>query len=236
MIIVLVKFLKEEQHANDLIGGKIYAKNLSYFKKIEDPESANRNDRHEGVVSWLQPDQGHLVLNGIDFTPDLAGPIEIQKNWLNHLCIYCVYAGHTGDLGLENIFSENTDLLRKQLEIPEDCLELGKYAVVVKNVTEFFNRIEKSAKSEDYRFGRRLVEYYDPETFHGSFSDNEAIFKKRDEYSHQREYRFVFEPLIIGTDHIELDIGDIGDIAMRIDSADINKKFLGGSIKFRQSP
>lgn len=234
MIFFLVKFLKEKQYADDLIRGKIFANRLSYYKTIEETETSNRTDKHEGVVGWFQPGQGRLVLNEIDFTPDLAGPIEIQKNWLNHLCVFCIYAGHSGDLDLENISSENIDLLRKQLEIPEACLELGKYAVVVKNVPEFIGRIEKSAKSEGYRNYRGLVQYYDPESFHGSFTDGEAVFRKRDEYKHQQEFRFVFEPLIIGTDHIELDIGDISDIAMRIDSADINEEFLGGSIEFRR--
>ena len=232
MIFFLVKFLEEEQYVHDLIRGIIYANKLSYFKKNESKESANRYDKHEGVVGWFQPGRGHLVLNGIDFTPDLAGPIEIQRNRLNYLNVFCIYAAHSGDLDLESLSSGNLDLLRKQLEIPEACLKLGKHAVVVKNIPEFIGRIERAAKSEGYRGYRGLVEFYDPEIFHGSFSDIEAAFKKRDEYNHLREFRFVFEPLILGTDHIELDIGDISDIAIRFDSADINKELLGGSIEF----
>ena len=232
IIYFFVKFFNEEQYANDFIRGKIYANILSYFKKIEEKESATRNDRHEGVVGWFQPGRGRLVLNEIDFTPDLAGPIEMQKNWLNHLYVFCIYAAHSGGLDLDSLSSGNLDPLRKQLEIPEACLKLGKYAVVVKDVPEFIRRIENVTKSKGYRGCHGLVEYYDPEIFHGSFTDREAVFKKRDEYSHQREYRFVFEPLILGTDHIELDIGDISDIAIRFYSADINKELLGGSIEF----
>ena len=232
MIFFFVKFINEERYANDFIRGKIFANRLSYFKKIEEKESANRNDRHEGVVGWFQPGRGHLELNGIDFTPDLAGPIEIQRNRLNYLKLFCIYVAHNGDLNSENLSSGNLDLLRKQLEIPEACLELGKHAVVVKDVPEFIHRIETIAKSKNYGVYRRLVEYYDPTTFHGGFPDGGAVFRKRDEYRHQQEFRIVFDPLILGTDPITLNIGDISDITMRFDSADINKAFLGGSIEF----
>ena len=234
MIFFFVKFFNEEQYVNKFIRGKIFANSLSNFKRIEDQVSANRNDRHEGVVSWFQPDRSRLVLNEIDFTPDLDGPIEMQKNWLNYLNIFCIYAAHSGELNLEKLSSGNIDLLRKQLEIPKDCLKLGRYAVVVKNVPEFIRRIETTAKSISYGVNRRLVRYYDPTTFHGSFTDGEAVFWKRDEYRHQKEFRFVFNPLVMGTDPITLDIGDIRDITLCFDSADINKEFLGGSIEFRR--
>ena len=47
------------------------------------------------------------------------------------------------------------------------------------------------------------------------FSGKEAIFKKRDEYSYQKEYRFAIATGVQGSNPIILDIGDIKDISMR---------------------
>ena len=163
------------------------------------------------------------------------GPVEMQREWLDDLNVFCVYAAHSGDLDLGNLSTENIDAFRNQLEIPDDCLNLGKFAVVVKDVAGFISRVETSVKSENYRVFRGFVKYYNPETFHGSFSDEEAIFRKRDEHKHQQEYRFVIDTLVKGTNPITLNIGDINDITIRFNAADMNKDFLGGKIELKLS-
>ena len=234
-IFFFVKFFKNEQYAKDFIGGKVFANRLSYFKRIEGNEDFNRTDKHEGVIGWFQPGRGRFEINGMDITGDLAGPVEMQRKWLDDLNVFCVYAAHSGDLDLGNLSTENIDAFRSQLEIPDDCLKLGKFAVVVKDVAGFISRVETSVKSENYRVFRGFVKYYNPESFHGNFSDGEAIFRKRDEHKHQQEYRFVIDTLIKGTNPVTLNIGDIRDITMRFNSADINKDFLGGKIELKLS-
>ena len=96
-------------------------------------------------------------------------------------------------------------------------------------------RIETAAEQKGYRLSRGLVKYYDPDKFHGSFSDREAVFRKRIEYAYQQEYRFLIDTLVIGDWPVVLKIGDIRDITSCFLSSKINEELLGGEIKFLSS-
>ena len=185
-VFFLVKFFDNPDHADKFVHGQIFARKLSEFKKDEDGDESGRMDRHEGTTDWLQPGNIRLTINGRDISDDLAGPIQIQKNWLNHLNVFCLHAAHSGDLDLASLSNDNIESLRQELMIDDRCLSLGKYAAVVTNVSEFINRMESSARAKGYRIGRGLVKYYDPATFHRSFRDVESVFWKQDQYSYQR--------------------------------------------------
>ena len=133
MILFLVKFLNKEAHVRDLLDGKIYVNRLSWFKRMEAAGVSGRLDRHEGAVAWHQPDRVNLVINDWNLTPDLAGPVEMHGDWLNYLNIYCTYAGRIVDRESENMPYEIPHTLKSQLAIPERCLSLGRYAVVIKD-------------------------------------------------------------------------------------------------------
>ena len=115
MLHFFIKFLKKEIHVDGFLDGHVYMKRLSYYKSIEQhDEDANRADRHEGAFAWLQPRVGHLILNGQDITGDLAGPIEMYDDSLNHLNIFCVYAAHSGNLDLRDMLTDNI--------VPKSCI------------------------------------------------------------------------------------------------------------------
>lgn len=92
-IFFFVKVFDKEEYAEDFIKGKLFSNRLSFFRKYEENESANRGDKHEGVVGWHQPDQIRLEINGRIIT-DLAGPVMTQMNWHDHLNVFCIYAAH----------------------------------------------------------------------------------------------------------------------------------------------
>ena len=230
-VLFFVKFFKNPHHADDFVHGRIFANRLSRFKKAEDSNESGRMDRHEGTIGWMQPGKCRLTLNGMDVSDDLAGPVQIQKNWLNHLNVFCIHAGHSGDLDLAGLSNDNIESLRQELTIPDKCSALGKHAVVVKNVTEFINRMRSSAQAKGYRIGWGLVKYHEPATFHGNFRDVESVFWKRDHYSYQREFRFVLDSGSLGECHLDMDIGDIRDITLQLESTELNgKKWLGGQM------
>ena len=229
-IFFLVKFFGDEAYVNNFVSGKIFSNRLSYFKRTEENGEFTRSDKHEGVIGWFQPDRRRIVLNGIDLTPDLAGPVEIQRSWLENINVFCMYAAHNRDLDLGSVSSENIGVIRNYLKIDKDNFKFGEFAVVVKNVKEFINRIENAAKAKNYQIGRGLVKYYDPDIFSDFFSDGEAVFRKRDTYRHQQEYRFVIDSRTEGLNAITLDIGDISDITIRMKAVDINSELLGGKI------
>ena len=231
VILFFVKFFSRRKYARYFMDGKVHAKRLSYFKGIDSKDDSGRVDRHEGVIGWFQPGHGILTINEIDMTSDLAGPIEMQREWLNYRNVFCVYAAHSGDIDLSDMNSNKIEDLRKQLRVSEDCQKLGRFAVIIRNIPEFLRRIESAAEGNGYRISRGFVEYYDPHSFHGSFSDWEAIFRKQNEYMYQQEYRFVIDTLVIGDWPIDLEIGDIRDISLCLETSKINTELLGGEIK-----
>ena len=180
MILFLVKFLNKEAHVRDLLDGRIYANRLSWFKRTEAEDASGRLDRHEGVVAWHQPDRiSNLVINGWNLTPDLAGPVEMHGDWLNHLNIYCTYAGCLPKVELEQLPDDIPPEVRSQLAIPEACFSLGQYAVVINNVTEFIRRVGEAVTVNQYRMRGQRVKYYNPDTYHGSHFNIDALFQNR---------------------------------------------------------
>ena len=228
VILFLVKFLTKEAHVQDLLDGKIYANRLSWFKRMEAEDASGRQDRHEGAVAWHQPDRiSSLVINGWNLMPDLAGPVEMHWNWLNYLNIYCTYAGRIVDVEPEHIPYEIPHELKSQLAIPECCLSLGRYAVVIKDAPEFIRRVGEAAKNRRCRMWYGRVNYYNPDIYHGHHFDVEAAFWKQDRYSYQNEFRFVIDTRTEGDEAITLAIGDIRDIAIVFPVSKLNRDFLG---------
>lgn len=220
IIYFLVKIFDDEKYAREFRSGQLFSSRLSYFRNLEEAQDSNRGDMHEGVVSWLQPDQIKLEING-RIISQLTKPVSVKMNWHDHLNVFCIYAAHNG--GFDRLSQENLTAFKKQLEIPEDCLKLGKYAVVVTSFKQFIERVKAATEKNNYGLNSGLVDYYNPDTFSGTFNDEEAVFKKRNEYSHQKEYRFAFDTGVTGKEPLLLDIGDISDITMQCDVADINK-------------
>ncbi len=157
VVFFLVKFLDNEDHVMDILSGRIYANALGKFKRLKGIDDSGRRDRHEGTVAWLQPSQARLEINGMNITDDLAGPVQLQKNWLNHLHIFCLHAVHSGNLDMATVSNENIEELRKQFLIPDECRRLGEQAVVVNNVPELIRRMEAAAAANNYRVARGLV-------------------------------------------------------------------------------
>lgn len=238
-IYMLVKFFNSATHADDFVNGRVFVNRLSKFKGGEGDDESGRMDRHEGTVAWLQPGGSHVRVNGMDISEDLAGPLQVQKNWLNHLHVFCMHACHSGDLDLSKLSNENVEAeaLRQQLTIDDRCLALGRYAVVVKDVAEFVNRMRSYASARNYPIACKLVEYYDPVSFSGHFRDIESVFWKQKRYSFQREFRFVINSGSPGELPLCMDIGDLRHITLQLESTDLNsQKFIGGQIEFGINP
>ena len=251
-VLFLIKFLSGEERAESMVRGLLHAKRLAHFKKREDAEADRRLDPHEdaeadgrldpheGTSSWMQPGSVELEINGWNLTPDLAGPVQVQPRDLDHLNVFCVHAAHIDTTPPEGT-AVSVDDVRRRLLVPERCLKLGEHAVVVKDVPEFMRRFGAAIARERYRAWSHLVRYYDPSTFDGHFDGIDAVFRKRIKYGYQREYRFAIDtprpddPPPDPNDEapdpddeaLNLDIGDIRDITLRLRSEDLN-----GAIEF----
>ena len=157
----------------------------------------------------------------MDISDDLAAPIRMQKNWVNHLHVFCMHAVHSGDANLDSLSNANVAALRRQLAIPDECLALGNYAAVVRNVSEFVQRKSCAAREKNYGIAWGRVKYYDPATFHGQFEDVAAVFRKQRCYKFQREFRFAINSHSTGDCPLAMNIGSLSDIAMQFRALDL---------------
>ena len=231
-MLFFVKFYEEARYAADFIEGRLFCKTVAEIKDLEEKTSSGRADKNEGTIAWLQPRQGHLKLDGLDLTNSLSGPVRIQRNWLDHVHLFCVYAADLGNLDLSCLSPEDIEKLRQQLLIREGAHKLGEHAVVVKDLPEFIRRVKSAAKAKGYGVAHSSVRYYDPDSFHGSFRDVESLFWKQAQYSGQQEFRFAIWTGEQSSSSMFLKIGDISNITLRFNTAELNgEKFLGGSFQ-----
>lgn len=229
-IMYLIKFFKREEYADQFINGLLYLNTLSYFQKLEQAEIDGRSDENEAVAVWLQKasiqfeDHPELDIS----SENLAKPISISFEYHSKLHVFCMTAMHTGEFECVNgliAYSEgDADKLKKQLEIHEDCLSFGQFAVVV-NAGEFVRRAKNAVESRGYVFNSTLVDYFEPESFDGRFAWSKIPFTKARKFSYQKEYRIVVDTRTNGIDPINIEIGDIRDIAVKMRAAEINTSF-----------
>ena len=235
MIFFLVKVFQKQEHAEAFLRGEMFANRLSYFKKIESHDG--RGDEDEGAIMpqlddlTLTLESSNLDTGEVDSitltAEDLAAPPTIRPRWFDQINVFCMYAAHIG--GFQGISIDNLQDFKRQLEIPEKYTKLGKHAVVITNTTEFFKRVKFAADRAGYGIYWKLVTYYDPEIGTPPARwDIETIFNKRKEYEYQREFRFAIDTRTEGCSHIILDVGEINDIAVRIDTCEINRQLHVG--------
>ena len=232
MIFFLMKVFAEKEHADAFVRGSLFANRLCYFKRIESRDG--RGDKYEGAII-PKLDGLSLTLTCTDAEKgevdeitipeeEFAAPPIFQPRWFDHFSVFCMYAGHSG--GFKKISADNLQCFKKQLEIPEDCTKLGNHAVVITNTREFFKRVKIAAVRREYRIWGRLVRYYDPEVgTPPACSEMESIFTKRKEYEYQKEFRFAIDTGTRGSEPITLDVGEIDDIAVRMDSCEMIRQF-----------
>lgn len=237
-IYLLIKIFDKEKYADAFIQkGELFCRTLGDFKKAD--EEDGRGDRFEAVTDWYQPDQIKLAITYKDSDgfeksfpiEKLAGPVTVQSNGYERLNLYCMYAVKVPEFEEPYeteeervaIVEKINQMLKERITLSDEILSLGEFAVIVYHVEDFIGRIKKAAQEKDFACWNGLIDYYDPDTFHGSFKEIEAIFRKRSIYEHQNEYRFAFgshEP--DGTKLIHL--GSLDGIAVKVPTREINEK------------
>ena len=210
----LFKFYDCLQYARDFLAGKMLARPLSYFRKIED---AARRDSVEGAIS-LPIEDIVLTITPSGQQPHVFSDIlssEIAPNWVPEWRIFCMSAIHAGSF-------EDIDAIRDHVRISDRCLAFGRHAVVIRDIGEFFKRVNR-ALSEKTREGMGgLVEYYSRSDIR-LLHDKRLLFQKHEFFRDEKEFRIAFRPPILTHDEAYiLNIVDIQDIAHIMDSRAIN--------------
>lgn len=220
-IFFFAKILEKQSYVDDFLSGDLYLNPLGHFKRCEDENTDNRADQLEGLSQWLQPEKIQLEINGIHvLSAELAAPIAIQMNKHNCINVLCLYAAHTGEM--PDVSPESLPLLRKQLEIPSECLALGDHAVIVTNPSEFIARIKHAIQKNGLGLYANLVNYVNFDLFHGGVPDKESPFLKSDKYQHQREYRFAVDAGHGVESPLCLPVGNLRDITLACRTSEVN--------------
>ncbi len=231
MIHFLVKVFSEPEHADRFLWGELYARRLAWFKKLESDEG--RGDEYEAAIMARRENliinmAAHNLVAGEveEFTilsEDLAAPPILQPEHFDHINVFCMYAAHSGDI--KEVSDDNIQDYKRQLELPEECLRLGRYAVAITDNPEFLRRVKVGADRQGYKLFRGLVNYYDPEVGTPLTPlDIGIVFAKCQKYAYQKEYRFAIDTGSSGYEPITLNIGRIDDIAVRLETTDINRQ------------
>jgi hypothetical protein len=221
-IFIFIKSFTRKKYSQDFLDGKLFFNRLSYFKGLEDEGSATRGDKYEAVVDWRQADKVKLTIsfNGNSFDiNDLTAPFYAQATGLNDMHVFCLYAAHSGNLVDTEV--DGSETIKGKLRVPTELSRFGEHAVIITEPASFIERVASAIKSKTQWGTAGLVEYYDPDTFSGEFSVRDALFRKREEFSYQSEYRFAFSTNTTGSDSISLDIGSLRDIAQTLSMDDI---------------
>jgi len=225
-ILAFVRFFKEESHRDMFVRGDLYMNRLKFFKQYEEENEGNVGDKHEAVSHWLQPEEvtisiGDPQTGKLLKLEGISNPVPVQYLIFDNYHVYCLFAIYFDE---EERF-ESLEDMRLRILPDARATDLGDYCSIIE-AESFIRRLDAvllDASKTGLSSGRGLVEYFDPENFSGSFYGQDAILRKRKNFSHQREYRVFMHDMTIGSEPKNLNIGDLSDIATNCHKSELAK-------------
>ena len=238
-IYALIKVFDKEEYADAFIEkGELFYRTLGAFKGIEDDEV--RGDQFEAVTDWHQPDQISITISykdaeGVEHShllKDLTDPVIMQNKGYDELNIYCMYAikvpnfkeSYETEEEKKHAEQKVRKLLQECFSVSEKALAFGKFSVVVYRINDFISKVKMAAEKNNVACWHKTVNYYDPDTFSGSFNGLDAAFSKRNCYQSQSEYRFVFESNELSGPKT-ISIGSLQELAFKVPTEDLDGLF-----------
>lgn len=229
IISVFVRFFQNESYRDDFLRGALYMNRLSFFKAYYEQDGCNVGDMHEGTSSWYQPGTFSLTIRNEETGEEhliegFAAPMVMELNRHSDYHVYCMSAIY-GDSALR---FETLEELKSHMMLDVDKGDLGDFCAIVP-AKEFMVRAGRALQIEadvGNVVGHGLVEYFDPDTFSGSFKGDEAILRKKNGFSHQKEFRIFVYDGTSGSAARSISVGDISDIAYCCHKKDLHKALV----------
>lgn len=170
--VALVKLLPEE-YAEDFLSGSLYLNTFTYFSGLDQSDLV-RSDPHDGASAALQTREVAIQDSAGNWLPidGIQNPIIYRSNesaTLNILCLYTL-----------------TDRPDDMFDVRN--LSFGNLALFITNASEFVQRVRSAAASSNWQVEHGPVQYIERATHDGHIGP----FRKFQEYSYQREFRFIF--------------------------------------------
>ena len=219
---MLLKFVGQSEYADSFLDGKLYMNTLHYFwndyKLVVLPRDTE--DCLEGCagisdIKVIKRDFGDQAINAC-----MARAVGYQ--YCNVLCFYKLDTAFLPSFSSENLLRMRT---------------FGNYVIIIDDKEEFIRRIDRKVKNLNYKYLCGEVKYRNPK-FIEDINDQHHIFaraekyydlrnidiaSKRDcftkteRYSNQNEWRLAIYRGVQETEAYILDIGEMRDIAHKID-------------------
>ena len=200
--------------AEQFLDGQLYCNTLSFLRK--------QFDEYEGTV----PLTGTLRIGDLEIPKeDLAEPPLLMPNVVSDLNVFCMFCWASPKVDSDKILFDPESQLGSIRDLKQT---FGEHIVVIRNVTEFFRRVDKAVEHPyNAVLGsiRGIVNYVEPSTGELPPTTLRALLntalRKRKSFFEEKEYRFVY---LTGRDPagpFVLNIGDIRDIAFRMRTQDV---------------
>lgn len=205
------KTFSKIEYAEDFLKGNLRFMPLNYYINLE---GNSREDEHEGVSSFLQPNLSKFIINEIELK-DIVGPILVRMDDDNaHIfCMSAFYHKKSSFETKEEIYNNLYKPCKKKLST------FGDITVLITNVEEFFRRMEKVINDKDLIHTRQLVNYISLADFHGKVKN--PGFVKDLKYKDECELRFALKGIYESP--FILKIGNINDIVTILNTDDIDR-------------
>lgn len=213
----LFKFFSREEYRDDFLKGRLYFNSLNYFRKAEVPDIFKQNDPYE-CCKIFQPNSIKIFF-GQQELKDLAGPVSICYN--DDVLKSYIMCFSTIRFDSQKQYASLDDLKRDVL-FSEKMINYGKHAVVIPRMELFVERLKKAALKKNLDFAMGPVNYYDFAKDNVLDEYPKNAFRKRREFSYQREFRFLLRKKDAVNEYVTLEVGDLSDIAQSCKSADLN--------------
>lgn len=201
----LIRFFDKKEYAEIFLKGQLYMNSLGYFwaNGFQDQQ-----DLFEGTVSFVDP---HNTLLPDDLTKHIIGSVMNRLEAMKYCNLLCMVR-------------HGYDPVRKQVERINPLMKnFGKYAIIVKNLEVFVNRVYDAMVSKKDCYG-----LMGPVSYHrrDEILARSDCFDKLNRFSWQNEWRIVWlnnykhlkeiakaDPNATYEVACTLDIGDNSDIA-----------------------
>ena len=217
-VLYLAKAVETRRYSEDILDGRLYLNSLSYYKQRE--QNDGKKDPNEGAHLWQEDIITNLTINGHQFKR--VKRVKSQDNLLDRHFLWCIFVGHTGSFNEKELTDDNLKDYRKQIGFPGQRMreELSsEYTVLFLDGDELIERVVRACERKGYGCACGPVRYYDPEV--DSVTKDITFFKTAD-FSYQQEFRFVVTGAPAVGDHLRLDVGDLRDISVMMETDRVN--------------
>lgn len=233
----LIKIFSQEKYRDDFLNGKLYMNPIKFFKDFEEESTNNIGDKNEAITAWLQPEEINIIFRPPGMDPitikgqDIAAPIAIRANAHDNYNVLCLTLLHSHGIDIsEPVTDDEVELLKNYFKLPDEAVNLGKFAVVIPHLPKFIERVETAAQkligsNEATSFRADKVKYYDKGQTLSLKNGEEAVFHKQSEYEHQSEFRLCLDRGTTNPEAFVFDIGDIRNIAFPCPTSEVNNHF-----------